>query len=175
MKFSFSLKSLIPPRDLGLNRVSAECALPECENKLLERYVPGSAIGIHVGSAWYCSPECFAQDSRKTLTSLTMGSVVEMPRNPRLSLGLALLQKGYLTEDQLRAATAQSRLQAIDLESYLVESGIVNEKQLAGARAVQWGHPVLGQDLIGQIVEGDLPSALLHACSAAPIHYSMRP
>lgn len=167
-------KSLLPVREMAWNRVRAECAQPACENKLMMTYVAGSALGIHAGSAWYCSPDCFALDARSTLSSLSSGSVVEMPRNPRLSLGLALLQKGFLTEDQLRSATTQSRLQAMELETCLVESGVVSEKQLAGARAVQWGYPVLGQDLIGQIVEADLPGTLLQACSAAPIHYSTR-
>jgi hypothetical protein len=171
----FSLKSLLPAPDLGRNRVRSVCAQTACENVLMMKYVSGSNLGIHVGPSWYCSSECFAIASREVLASLSAGSVVEMPRTSRLSLGLALLQKGYLSEEQLRSATAQSRLQAFDLETYLVESGIVSEKQLAGARAVQWGHPVLAQDLIGQIVDGDLPKALLQACFAVPIHYSMRP
>ena len=174
MKMGFSFKSLMPPREVERNRVRAVCAQASCNNQLMMRYVAGSSLGIHVGPVWYCSADCFAMDSRKTLTSLSMGCVVEMPRTPRLSLGLALLQKGALSEDQLRKATAQSRLQSLDLEVYLLESGMVSEKQLAAARAAQWGYPVLGPDLIGQIVEADLPAALLRACSAAPIHYSMR-
>jgi hypothetical protein len=170
----FSLKSLLPARDLGWNRVRAVCALASCHNKLLTKYVPGSRIGISAGNTWYCSPDCFAMASRNTLSSLSAGSVVEMPRNPRLSLGLALLSKDYLTEEQLRFAAVRSQREGQNLETTLVECGLATEKQLAAARAVQWGCPVLAQDLGGQIVEADLPPALLRAFSAAPVHYSAK-
>jgi len=169
-----SLKSLLPARDLGWNRVRAACALPSCHNKLMMRYVPGSRQGIFVRDAWYCSPDCFAAAARTTLALLFSRCVVEMPRNPRLSLGLALLSKDYLSEDRLRSATLISQRQGASLEATLLETGSVTEKQLAAARAVQWGYPVLAQDLSGQLVESDLPSALLRVYSAVPLHYSSK-
>lgn len=174
MALNLSFKSFMVPRDLGWNRARAVCRLPECHNKLLMRYVPGSRTGIHVGDTWYCSPDCFAADSRNTLALLLMSGVVEMPRNPRLSLGLALLSKGYLTEDQLRFATLRSQCQGETLEATLIELALVGEKQLAAARGAQWGYPVLAQDPIGQFVESDLPPALFEAFSAVPIHYSVK-
>lgn len=171
---NLSLKSLLPPRDLGWNRVRAVCALPACHNKLLMRCVPGCRTGIFVGGAWYCSPDCFAMAARATLTSLTSGCVVEMPRNPRLSLGLALLSKDYLSEDQLRSAVVQCQRQGGNLEATLLECGLVTEKHLAAARAVQWGYPVLAQEPAGQLVEADLPSWLLRENSAVPLHYSAK-
>jgi hypothetical protein len=167
-----SLKSLLPSRDLGWNRVRAVCGLPACHNKLLMRYVPGSRIGIFAGPSWYCSPDCFAMASRATLASLSTETVVEMPRNPRLTLGLALLSKGYLNEEQLRLAVARSQREGQSLETTLIECGLVTDKQVAAARAAQWGYPVLGQDAVGQKVEADLPATLLRAFSAAPLHYS---
>jgi hypothetical protein len=167
-----SLKSLLPSRDLGWNRVRAVCALSSCHNKLLMKYVPGSRIGIFVGAAWYCSADCFAMASRTTLASLSSETLVEMPRNPRLTLGLALLAKGYLDEEQLRFATARSQREGQDLETTLIECGLVTDKQVAAGRAAQWGYPVLGQDAAGQHVEVDLPLTLLRAFSAAPLHYS---
>lgn len=167
-----SLKSILPPPDLGWNRVRAICALPNCHNKLLMRYVPGSRRGIFVGDQWYCSPDCFSNASRHTLFSLSSPGVVEPPRNPRLSLGLALLSKGYLTADQLRIAVARCEREGIDLQATLTEWGWTSEKQLAAARALQWGYPVLGQDLAGLTVTADLPPVLFHACSATPLYYS---
>ncbi len=167
-----SLKSLLPSRDLGWNRVRAVCALASCHNKLLIRYVPGSRVGIFVGASWYCSADCFAQASRVNLASLSTETVVEMPRNPRLTLGLALLAKGYLDEEQLRFAVSRSEREGQNLETTLVECGLATDKQVAAARAAQWGYPVLGQDAASQSVEADLPPALLRAFSAAPLHYS---
>lgn len=167
-----SLKSLLPARDLGWNRVRATCALPECHHRLLTKYVPGSRIGIFAGESWYCSPDCFALGSRKTLASFASGCVVEMPRNPRLSIGLALVSKNLLTEDQYREAAVLSQRRGESLETTLLECGFASEKQLAAGRAAQWGYPALVQELNATIVEADLPSSLLRAYRAAPIHYS---
>ncbi len=169
---NLSLKSLLPPHDLGWNRVRTACALPECHNKLLTKYVPGSRTGLFVGENWYCSPDCFALGSRNTLASLASGCVVEMPRSPRLSLGLALVSKGYLSEDQYRSAVMRSERRGESLETALRECGFTNEKQLAAARAAQWGYPALAQELGGLTIETDLPLSLLRAHRAAPIHDS---
>jgi hypothetical protein len=170
MKLSF--QSLLPPMDLGWNRVRSVCGLSTCHNKLLTRYVPGSRMGIVVGDLWYCSADCFSMASRNTLSALSSGSVVEMPRNPRLSLGLALLSKGYLTEDQHRFAVLRSQREGQSLEATLLECGLATDKQLAAGRAAQWGYPALAQEPSGQNVEADLPLTLLRAFMAAPIHYS---
>jgi hypothetical protein len=169
-----SLKSLLPARDLGWNRVRALCSLPDCHNKLLTKYVPGSPAGLFVGEQWYCSPDCFALGINSTLAVLSSGSVIEMPRNPRLSLGLALLSKGYLTDDQYRSALVHSQRCGEPLESTLMECGFITEKQLAAGRAAQWGCPALAQELSGSIVEIDLPVALFRALRAAPLHYSAK-
>jgi len=167
-----SLKSLLPARDLGWNRVKSVCGLASCHNKLMTKFVPGSRTGMYVGETWYCSADCFAMASRGILSSLSTGLLVEMPRNPRLSLGLALLAKGYITEDALRAAVVRSQRLGQDLETTLLSGELATEKQLAGARAVQWGFPVLGPELVCQKVETDLPQSLLRACQAVPLHYS---
>lgn len=167
-----SLKSIFPPRDLGWNHVRAACSQPDCHNKLLTRLVPGSRVGIFVGEQWYCSADCFSFASRKTLDLLSTAELAEVPRNPRLSLGLALLTKGFLTAEQFRHATARNALDGTDLEVMVTELGWVTEKQLAAARAAQWGYPVLGQDLTGHSVVVDLPSILFRACSATPLYYS---
>lgn len=169
-----SIKSLLPARDLGWNRVRAVCALPDCRNKLLTKYVPGSPSGLFVGEHWYCSPDCFAMGMHNTLAVLSSGCVIEMPRNPRLSLGLALLSKGFLTDDQYRAAVIRSERCGESLESTLMEAGFISEKQLAAGRAAQWGCPALAQELSGMAVEIDLPVSLLRQLRTAPIHYSAK-
>jgi hypothetical protein len=82
------------------------------------------------------------------------------------------LSKGILTDDQLRSAVATSQQSGEDLEVTLVRLGLANEKQLAAARAAQWGCPVLGRESIRQRVEADLPTTLLRTCWAAPLRYS---
>lgn len=171
---NFSLKSLLPPADLGWNRVRARCALATCHNKLLMRAVPQGRSGINVDELWYCSPDCFAIGARAKLLALSMNTFVQMPRSPRLSLGLALLSRGYLTEEQLRLATARSERRNESFETTLLVCGLATDKQIAAARAVQWGYPALAQEHVGHAVPADLPQVLMRACSAAPVHYSAK-
>jgi len=166
-----SLGSLLPTADRGWRSMYTACGFQSCPNTLLMRSVQ-SRVGISVGELWYCSVDCFAEAIRKQLSALAGGSILEMPHQPRLSIGLVMLSKGHLTDGQLRYAMAQSRLHGEELEAVLVRLGLATERQLAAARAAQWGCPVLGQERIGQPVEADIPPTLLHACSAVPLHCS---
>jgi hypothetical protein len=152
--------------------MNAVCALRTCKNTMLMRSVPQSRVGIRMGQLWYCGVDCFASAALSRLAVLADDHVVEMPHQPRLTIGLVMLSKGYLTDQQLRFATAQSRLNGEELEVSLLRLGLANERQLAAARAAQWGCPVLGQERIGQPVELDIPATLLRISSAVPLHYS---
>ena len=136
------------------------------------RSFPGGRRGIRVGSHWYCSVDCFVQAAGATLFALSNRRVVEMPRIPRLSLGLLMISRGYMTAEQLRVASEQSRWRGEDLEITLIQLGMVTEKQLAAARSAQWGYPVLAQEHIGRIVQSDIPPSILQSCAAVPLHYS---
>lgn len=167
-----SLASVLPGVDRGWKSMYSVCSLQTCRNTLLMRSIQ-SRVGIRVDQQWYCSVDCFATAARKRFSMLLGASILEMPHHPRLSIGLVMLSKGYLTDDQLRFAMAESRLHGEELEAVLVRHGLASERQLTAARAAQWGYPILGQDRMGQPVEADIPPALLHACTAVPLHCSM--
>jgi hypothetical protein len=166
------LKSILPPLDFGWNGVRARCGLTACHHKLLMRPTPQCRVGIRMGETWYCSVDCFVAAARVPLTALSAWRVVEMPRNPRLTLGLALLAKGYISEEQLRLATEYSQEWNESVEETLLRNGLVSERHIAAARAAQWGHPFLGQENDGKPVEADLPPTILRAFSAVPLHYA---
>jgi hypothetical protein len=165
-----SLRGMIPGADREGTQMA--CALRACPNTLLMRIVAQGSAGIRVHQDWYCSVGCFAEAAFNRFAAISAGRVVVMPHSPRLTIGLAMLSKGFLTEEQLRYATAQSRMRGEELEVALIRLGLANEWQLTAARAAQWGVPVLGQDRIGQPVEADIPLSLLRANSAVPLHYS---
>ena len=166
-----SLRGIIPGADREGTQMA--CALRACSNTLLMRIVAQGSAGIRVHQDWYCSVGCFAEAAFNRFAAISTGRVVVMPHSPRLTIGLAMLSKGFLTEEQLRYATAQSRMRGEELEAALIRLGLANEWQLTAARAAQWGVPVLGQDRIGQPVEADIPVTLLRANSAVPLHYSV--
>jgi hypothetical protein len=164
--------SILPGADRNWKSMYSVCALQTCHSTLLTRSIQSRA-GIVVGSLWYCSVDCFATATRQRFSMLSGTSVLEMPHQPRMSIGLVMLSKGFLTDDQLRNAMVESRLQGEELETVLVRLGLASERQLAAARAAQWGYPVLGQDYMGHPVESDIPPTLRHAYTAVPLHCSV--
>jgi Type II secretion system (T2SS), protein E, N-terminal domain len=167
------LESILSAFRRGWKNMRAVCGLPTCQNTMLMRILPQSRVGIRVREAWYCSVDCFSEAARARLSVLSGERVSELQHTPRRSLGLLMLSKGYLTSDQLQLAVAQSQLQDEQLEVTLLRLGFVNARQLAAARAAQWGYPVPGQELMGQPVAADIPSTLLRTYSAVPLYYSM--
>jgi len=167
-----SLRPILPSFDRGWSQVWTRCAGPGCDKKVRGAAGNSHPAGIQVGEQWFCSLACFSQGSRAILTRVATEYVVDPPREPRLSLGLALLSKGYLSEDQLRSATVKAQDAGLSVENFLLEQGWVNEKQIAAARGVQWGQPLLGIDPSDKVVEVNLPLSLLRAHWAAPIHFS---
>lgn len=167
-----SLKSMILDVDRHLNNIRSSCGNPLCHNSQLMRGIPGGRPGIRVGTFWYCCVDCFVMGARSTFENLCSRQVAEIPRHPRLTLGLYLMTKGYVTAEQLRVATAQSEALDEDLEATLARLGMASDKQLAAARSAQWGYPVLAPEFIGETVEIDIPKSVLAACKAAPLHYS---
>ncbi len=171
MKLSFaSLRNTLGSSWKNMHSV---CALRTCRNTMLISSVPQRRIGIQVGQLWYCSVDCFADAAMARLSELSDERIVEMPHRPRQPIGLVMLAKGFLTGDQLRFATAQSALKGEQLEDTLVRLGLANERQLAAARAAQWGCPLVKHERMGQPVEAYIPAPLLRAASAAPLHYSI--
>ncbi len=166
------LKTFAPGVDRHLKNLRAACGNRLCHNSQFMRCIPGSRPGVCAGREWYCCVDCFVMASSAPLERLCSLKVVEIPRHPRLSLGLYLLSKGHLTSEEIRLATTESHILDEDIEETLVKRGMVTEKQLTAARSAQWGYPVLAPEYVGQMVEFDLSRVILRACKAAPLHYS---
>jgi MshEN domain len=169
---SVSMKSVLPELTRPWSKMRAVCALRECHNKQFASWIPGTLPGIQVGSQWYCCVDCFVLAARTPLELLSSRHVLEIQRQPRLSLSLFLVSKGHMSSEQMREVNAQCENNGEDLESALIRRGMVNEKQLAAARSAQWGYPVFSPEQAGQWVEADLPLSLLKAFRAVPLHYS---
>ena len=87
----FSLTHILPEVHNKLKSMTATCGFQNCPSKQLVRIIPGYRPGIAVGNVWYCGADCFAAAMSTHLSDLRIPRVVEIRRNPRLSLGLELL------------------------------------------------------------------------------------
>jgi len=168
-----ALKSFWPAIDHSWRSARTTCDNPACHNTQLMRTIPGGRSGIQAGDRWYCSVDCLAVGSRPVLAELSRIRYPEIGI-PRVSIGLVLVDKGYLSPDAHRYARSQSELRHESLESTLMRLGLVNEKQLAAARASQWGYPLLAKERIGHALETDIPAGLLEVFSALPIDISLK-
>lgn len=158
--------------DRSWKNMHAACALQKCRNTMLMRSMPQSRSGVRVGDRWYCSVDCFAESAFVAFSAIQERRVIEMPHNPRLSIGLVLLSRGQLTHDQLRLAVEERQQRGEELELTLLRLGLTTERQLAAARAAQWGCPVLGHEGAREPMEADIPAPLLRSCWAVPLRYS---
>ena len=162
------IKSLRP----RLKKLRADCGLETCHNRWFATDLPTTLPGIRVGDEWFCSADCFAATAKMRIEKLAGVRVIRKQHRPRLSVELTLISKGYLTGDQLRFARTEARRRREDPEAALLRLGLVTEKQLAAARAAQWGCPALGPDHVALPLQADLPTLLLLEYSAVPLHYS---
>jgi Type II secretion system (T2SS), protein E, N-terminal domain len=131
------------PAGLGLIR---RCANQECSSGFLHlfrnRFRP-----IFEGG-WTCSPECtearVQMAVRRELEGRT--SKPEAHRH-RVPLGLLMLEKGWITRQQLRAALEAQRVCGRGrLGEWLVKQHATDEATVTRALSVQWSCPVLSLD-----------------------------
>lgn len=147
------------------------CGLRTCRNTIFMRSLQ-SRVGITVGDQWYCGVDCFVAATRSRYSMLAAAKIFDIRHMPRRPIGLLLLSRGFLTEEQLRSLTIEGELRGEDFDQTLTRTGAVADQQLATARAAQWGCPVLGQDQAILPVQTDIPLDVLRACSAVPLHDS---
>jgi hypothetical protein len=147
------------------------CGLRTCKNTVFMRSIQ-SRVGVTVGGQWYCGVDCFIAATKIRYSVMAAANVVDIRHMPRRPIGLLLLSKGFLTEEQLRYLTAESELRGEEFEQTLTRAGAVTDQQLATARAAQWGSHVLGPDQPILPVQTDIPLEVLRACAAVPLHDS---
>ena len=91
-----------------------------------------------------CAPQCFEKMVRQRFGQpLTMASPVDTVRH-RIPLGLLMLSRGQLTNQQLQSALdAQQSSGNRRLGEWLEKLGFATEQQVTAALGLQWACPVL--------------------------------
>jgi hypothetical protein len=163
--------NLLPGASHGWRSMYSACALHTCKNTVFMRSIQ-SRVGISLANQWYCSMDCFVAAARSRYYLLSAAKVVDIRHIPRRSIGHVLLSKGHMNEDQLRLAITESKLRGRSLEETLRDLELASERQIAIAKAAQWGCPVFDQGGAIREIEADIPLTLLRECSAVPLHFS---
>ncbi|MBZ5628032.1 MAG: hypothetical protein LAO06_04110 [Acidobacteriia bacterium] len=90
-------------------------------------------------------------------------------------MGLALLSRGFISPDALRAALRmQQECPEVRVGDILRNMGAVNDSQITAARATQWRCPVfpLNEKSLRLNVNDFIPAALLWKHSMLPVHFA---
>ena len=127
--------------------------------------------GIYLNGAWYCSPECFEGALLRVLATAAVQHCALRPARPgRTPFRLILLERGVLSEAQLRETLRRRDAGEGKLEALLLEQGLASEEQIASAKAAEASCPFYAQPPAELPAEARMPRQLMVRYAAAPLH-----
>jgi hypothetical protein len=167
MKLIHSIAS--PAWAAGFRVFTSRCE--GCHRSLALRHLSAQKAGITMHGCWYCSSACFKAAAEKKLSELLSTGQEQVNHVSRMPLGLLLIGRSLLTAEQLREATDEQKEAGGEIGEILSRYGFVSEKQVTGARAVQWSCPVFSVPKHPIQIGIQIPSVLIQLYSAIPLHY----
>ena len=167
-----------PPPALGLveriRQMLKPCENPACTSRrALWGLWRRAADGIRLQGRWYCSPECFETIACAEFQRLCSAPDAGRKKVHRMPIGLLMLSRGVITDQQLKQALALQKEKGNGkLGKFLQEIGAVTESEVAAGLAAQWGCPVfpLGDAPGFPQVATLLPITLLETGRMLPVH-----
>lgn len=146
------------------------CANPRCPSGWLHLLRSREAPVFEGG--WCCSPECTLERVRSALRREmdARGALCEAHRH-RIPLGLAMLEQGWITQQELRAALAAQRAAGRGrLGEWLIRQRSASEEMVTRALGLQWGCPVLRMESYDpENLTALLPRFFVDAFGALPL------
>ncbi len=135
-------KRTISPGEGKRGGLTQTCANPQCRTGWMQLW--RSRTGPVFEGGWSCSPACTEARVRAALSRENKGrTAAREPYRHRIPLGLLMLEKGWITETQLRGAVASQKQHGGRLGGWLVRQQGVSEDLVTRAIALQWSCPVL--------------------------------
>ncbi len=147
------------------------CSNKGCSQWLSERQLTNRRVGVTMNERWYCSYRCFVSTAEERFAQLLTRGYSESNHVSRRPIGLLVLRRGWLSQEQLRIATEEQRQTGNEMGEELVRLGFLSEGQVATVRAAQRGCPVfsvLGTTLPVAVC---LPPTLMNRYCMVPVHY----
>src|SRR3569833_2032844 len=148
------------------------CSNPGCRTPWLQLFRPRTRPIFESG--WTCSRECTEAQLRLAVRRELDGCVqARETHRHRIPLGLLMLEKGWITPQQLRRAVeTQRRSGVLRIGEWLVRQGATEEALVTRALGMQWGCPVLSLSSKGLVRKQALPRLFIDAFGALPIQGS---
>jgi hypothetical protein len=160
---------------INSERYFRPCESPTCpRRRRLWRALFVPLRGLSLDDHWYCSPECFRYALTSTIEQLLPGPPPPQNKPHRVPLGLLMLSRGYVDEEQLkRALQAQRDSGTGRLGEWLRHLGAVTEEQVTQILGFQWSIPIFPLNKSRQYLECShlVPLPLLEVAEMVPVHY----
>jgi hypothetical protein len=121
----------------------------------------------------FCGTRCLERAARLRFEAVCSSKLVQLPVRHRIPLGLLMLSRGQLTEQQLRLALeAQLTTGNQRIGEWLQSLGFASERQVTAALGLQWSCPVCTSPaMFGASTAQMLPYRLLEHFRMCPIQY----
>ena len=148
------------------------CSNPACRTPWLQLFRPRTRPIFESG--WTCSRECTEVQLRLAVRRELDGRVqAQETHRHRIPLGLLMLEKGWITPQQLRRAVeTQRRSGVLRIGEWLVRHGATDEDLVTRALGMQWGCPVLSLRNRGMTGKQLFPRLFIDAFGALPVQGS---
>ncbi len=146
------------------------CANPACGYGWLRPWRSHAAPVFESG--WCCSEECTkAQVEAAVRREMDAAARARDGYRHRIPLGLAMMEQGWITQKDLRAALGRQRAAGFGrLGEWLVRLEAASEEQVTRALGLQWGCPVLEiESQHPEALSALLPRLLVDAYGALPL------
>jgi len=149
------------------------CANPSCQGNPLKQAIGKKHFGVTLGDRWFCSPECFEPGAQKTIVELLSARETQ-EKTPalRMPLGLSLVSRGLLDQEQLKTALEHQRETGMNFGEVLQKLGFATPQQVTAAVAAQWGCPVFSLGERPTPAQVRIPRRLMEMYSMMPVHFS---
>ena len=158
---------------VNLWRERLSCSSPGCRNtrRIWGRLSDGRG-SVQLHGQRFCFPTCFEQELRAHFSGLLSLQRQQHRPTRRVPLGLLMLSRGELSDQQLRhALEAQRHGSTGRIGEWMQKLGYVDERQVTAALGAQWSCPVL-RSLPASPTVSAIPFALLRAFEMVPVHYA---
>jgi len=148
------------------------CAYPDCKRKSVQYSFARRLDGVDVGGEWVCSPPCYEAALLRQFNSVIVTrKQPRAVRKARLPLGLMFLSRGEVTEAQLTEALQEHRSTGARLGDILLQKKFVTEQQVTTALAAQWGHPTFRSNSAITWLPVRVPLYLVELHRIVPLHF----
>jgi hypothetical protein len=165
-----------PRKQSGLRKMLPRCENEDCSSHgaLWPRLKRWSA-GIRLHDRWYCGAECLERAATELFTGLIHAARPAKVKTHRIPLGLLLLSKGVINEEQLKTALQTQREAGNGrIGEWLRRLSYASEQDIAAGVAVQWGCPVFPLERERGYMDCArlLPLHLLESARMIPVYMS---